>query len=215
MEKLPALKIRQNKYTRIEDPYFKHAVSGAPIEEKTAVQIKYDSSYLDMKFDCKNNPRMDQNFYTKDNSALYNQEVFEIFLSQGSENPEAYIEIQLNPNDALYVSKITYHGQSDKLIEIELLDTLASGILHSVSKNNAQKSWSGRLRIPLSLLTDEKKGSKEVFRFNLFRVISKKDHLDPNWAATAENAIFSCWSSTYKKEPQFHVPDRFGFLYLE
>ena len=215
MEKLQALKIRQNKYTRIEDPHFKHSVGGAPIEEKTAVQIKYDSSYLHIKFDCKNNPRMDQNFYTLDNSALYNQEVFELFISQGSENPEKYIEIQLNPNDALYLSKITYRGQSDKLIEIELLDTLESGILHSVAKNRTQNSWSGELSIPLSLLNSEKKGVKEVFRFNLYRVISKKDHLDSNWVATAENAIFSCWSSTYKKEPEFHVPDRFGFLYLE
>ena len=215
MEHLPVLKINQNTYTRIEDPHFKHAVSGAPIEEKTVVQIKYDSSCLDIKFDCKNNPRMDQNFYTKDNSPIYNQEVFEIFISQGSVTPEAYIEIQLNPNDALYVSKISYGVPSGNQFKIELLDTVKSGIVHSVSKHKEHHSWSGKLSIPLSLLSNEKKGSTEVFRLNLYRVISKRDQLDPNWVAISENAIYSCWSSTYQKEPQFHVPDRFGFLYLE
>jgi len=215
MEKLPELRIHQNTYTRIEDPYFKHSVGGASIEEETEVKIMYDSSYLHLNFDCKNNPRMDQNFYTIDNSTMYNQEVFEIFISLGSVAPKAYFEIQLNPNNALYLCKITFGEKSDHHFEIELLDIEKSGIIHVVTKNELLDSWSGRLSLPLTLFPKLKKGSKEVFRFNLYRLISKEDHFDPNWVANPSNAVYSCWSSTYQKKPQFHVPDRFGFLYME
>lgn len=214
MEKLPELKIHQNKYTLIDDPYFKHSVGGMPVKERTTVQMKYDASSLHIKFECKDNPRMDQNFYTVDNSPIYNQEVFEIFISQGAALPKEYFEIQLNPNDALYVSKIRYGVPRGNQFKIELLDIVNSGVVHSVSKNREHNSWSGELSIPLDFISDENNDSNGVFRFNLYRVISKRDHLDPNWMAISENAIYSCWSSTYQKEPQFHVPERFGFLYL-
>jgi len=215
MEQLPSLKIHQNGFTTIEDSYFNHSVGGASIEEETVVKIMYDNAYLHFDFDCRNNPRMDQNYYTVDNSALYNQEVFEIFISLGSAAPKAYFEIQLNPNNALYFSKITFGVKSDDQFEIELLDIKKSGIIHSVTKNELLDSWSGRLSLPLTLFPKLKKGSKEVFRFNLYRLISKEDHFDPNWIAIPSNAVYACWSSTYQKTPQFHVPDRFGFLYME
>lgn len=214
MEKLPELKIHENRYTLIEDPYFKHSVGGMPIEERTEVRMRYDTSSLHIHFECRDNPRMDQNFYTEDNSPIYNQEVFEVFISQGSARPKEYIEIQLNPNNALYVSKISYGVPRANQFKIELLDIAKSGIVNSVSKNREHNSWSGELSIPLDLISNGKKGSNEVFRFNLFRVISKEDHLNPDWVLNSKNGIYSCWSSTYQKEPQFHVPERFGFLYL-
>lgn len=215
MEKIPVLKINKKDFTLIEDPFFKHSVGGDSIEEETIVQVKYDDIYLHINFDCRNNPRMDQNSYTKDNSALYNQEVFELFISQGSKSPKEYIEVQLNPNDALYLCKITYHGRADRRIEIELLDIRSSGIIHEVSKNKAQNSWSGSLKIPIDLFSNDIAGLKDVYRVNFYRVISQEDQADRDWAANASNSIFSCWSSTYQKEPQFHVPERFGFLYME
>lgn len=215
MENLPVLRINKQHFTNIEDPYFKHSVGGDSIEEETKVKVKYDDNYLYIEFECKDNPRMDQNYYTIDNSAIYNQEVFELFISQGPLSPKEYIEIQLNPNDALYVSKITYHGKADKRIDIQLLDIISSGIIHSVSKNRAQNSWSGNLKIPIELLSNEKASSKDVYRFNFYRVILKEDQEHQDWVANASIAIYSCWSSTYQKEPQFHVPERFGFLYME
>lgn len=215
MKKLPSLRINKKNFTNVEDPYFKHSVGGGSIEEETKVQVKYDDTYLHIIFDCRNNPRMDQNYYTIDNSAIYNQEVFELFISKGPETPKEYIEIQLNPNDALYLSKITFYGRVDEHIDIELLDIPNSGIIHSVSKSETQNSWSGSLKIPLKLFSNHMEGRQHVYRFNIYRVILKEDQDHRDWVANSSNSIYSCWSSTFQEEPQFHVPERFGFLHME
>ena len=208
---VPYLKINQLSYTEIDDPFFKHSVEGKPIKEGTIVRAKYDSLYLEIKFECKNNPRIDQNSYKEDNSPMYNQEVFEIFISQGESTPEEYLEIELNPNNALFVGRIL---NNKKQFKNDFVDIQSSGITHKVNQDLENNIWSGYIRIPRSLIASEDV-FENTFRLNFYRIISKEDHIVPDWKVDEKNAIFACWSSTMSENPQFHVPSRFGFLKLD
>ncbi len=211
---VPVLIINKKKYTKVKNLYFNHSVGGEPIEEETEVQMKYDDEYLKIKFECRNNPRMNQNYYTEDNSPMFTQEVFELFISNGERSLENYLEIQLNPNNALYLAKITNRYKGDNQYENEPLDKKIVGVKHFVEKNEINNTWIGYLEIPLDLLKYPKDVSDSIFRLNMYRIISNEDHHDENWKNNADNSTYGCWSSTMSKRPQFHKPDYFGFLIL-
>jgi len=212
---LPVLIINKKEYTTIKDLHFKHSVGGKPIKEETLVMMKYDDDYLEIKFECRNNPRLDQNYYTEDNSTMYNQEVFELFISNGDKSVENYLEIEINPNNALFLGKIMNNYKSDKKHNLEFLDTKTAGVTHSVEKDSENDIWKGYLRLPIKLLQYPESVSKNTFRLNIYRIISNENHDDPNWSNNATNSTYACWSSTMAKTPQFHAPDYFGFLILE
>ena len=211
---VPFLRINQKEFTAVNNPFFKESVGGKLVVEETVIHLKYDSVFLYINFECRNNPRLDQNFYTEDNTSMFNQEIFEIFINQGPASSEKYLEIQLNPNNALYLSRINNRFKSDHYFDIEFIDTKTSGVIHSVKKNNLTKIWIGELKIPLDLLNFPEIKMNKVFRLNFYRVISNQDHFETEWTTNKDNATFACWSSTMTKKPQFHVPDRFGFLFL-
>ncbi len=213
--KVPFLRINQKEFTAITNPFFKESVGGQLIAEETVVQLKYDSVFLYINFECRNNHRLDQNFYTEDNTSMFNQEIFEVFINQGPASSEKYLEIQLNPNNALYLSRINNRLKSSNHLDIEFIDTKTSGVIHSVKKNKATNTWIGELQIPLDLLNFPEIKVDKVFRLNFYRVISNQDHFEPEWMTNQDIATFACWSSTMTKKPQFHVPDRFGFLFLD
>ncbi|WP_062060366.1 carbohydrate-binding family 9-like protein [Aquimarina longa] len=212
---LPVLKINKKEFSEIDNLYFNHAVGGMPIQEETLVSMKYDDDFLEIKFECRNNPRLDQNYYTKDNSWMFRQEVFELFISKGKEAQEHYIEIQLNPNNALFIGKVNKRYKSDNAYKLQLIDVHESGIAHTAEKDIENNLWKGYLKIPLKLLDYPKTTVNNIFRLNMFRVISNVDHIDKDWIATVESATFACWSSPMTTKPQFHAPEYFGFLVLE
>ncbi len=211
---LPKLHINKTSFTELESLYFQHSVGGKAIQEATKVTFTYDDSFLEINFECRDNPRMDQNFFTENNSPLFNQEVFEIFISSGEEASERYWEIQLNPNNALFVAKVHNKYKTDQSFELEMIDNELAKIEHQVLKDRKNNIWKGHLKIPLQLIQDPDDKRNKVFRMNLFRIISKEDHTDPAWQNNAQNANFACWNSSMTETPNFHKPDYFGFLYL-
>lgn len=212
---LPYLRINKESFTAIEDVFFKHSVGGKSISQETAVMVKYDENFLEVSFECRNNPRIEQNFYLEDNSSMYNQEVFELFISPGEAAAETYMEIEINPNNALFLARIYNGFKSDQQFKFELIDTKSSGIEHFVEKDVQGDIWRGYLKIPRSLINDAGSEPTNIFRINFYRIISKTDQRHQDWKVDQDNAIFSCWSSTMSDKPQFHVPERFGFLILD
>ena len=212
---VPSLNINKDSFTKIEDVFFKHSVGGKSIVEETEVMVKYDEDFIEIRFECRNNPRIEQNFYTEDNSDMYNQEVFEVFISHGEEASEKYFEIELNPNAALFLAKIFNGFNSDKQFKFELIDIKSSGIEHFVEKDLLNEIWRGHIKIPLELFNIDDLPSNNIFRLNFYRIISKVDQQATDWKVDEHNATFSCWSSTMTEKPQFHAPERFGFLILD
>ncbi len=213
--RVPVMNINNIDFTQLESLYFHHSVGGEAIEQETLVAIKYDVDYLEIVFECRDNPRLDQNFYTEDNSQMFNQEVFEIFISPGEGSSENYWEIQLNPNNALFLGKVSNRFKNEGTFELELITNEIAKIEHSVIKDHKKNLWKGHLKIPWVLIQDPENKNNKVFRMNLYRIISEEDQEDRNWKNNVQNATFACWNSTMTEEPDFHAPDYFGFLYLK
>ncbi len=158
-----------------------------------------------------NDRYLEQNTYTDDNSAMWNQEVFEVFISAGAETPMRYLEIELNPNGALFSAWVTNLNGTGSNNTVDIFAGRDAGIQTSVVKG--ENSWHGKILIPLSLL-----GSlQEHYRLNFFRIVSLQSH-DPtsSWSCTAESCAFLAWSPTLSgNTPNFHVPACFGHLILK
>jgi hypothetical protein len=205
----PTINIVKGQWKTLETDHFFHATTGAVVDYATKVRIKADETHLHVAFECQKDAFVDQNFMTKHNDPLYNQEVFEVFIAAGKDDPSEYLEVEINPNNATWVGKMTNPSLGSKNdIKGNLLTLKKSELQHSASKGN--QSWSGTLSIPWVLIAAEK---HQQYRLNFYRIVSKKAQTNPNWVCTIDNCDFLCWSATMSGTiPAFHRPRKFGLL---
>jgi hypothetical protein len=188
---------------------FKHATDGENADFFTKVELSYDADYLKIDFVCENNGFTSENSMKEHNAPLYNQEVFEVFIGLGKEDTTEYLEIEINPNNALWIGRIVNPdlGESPQSI-LEQISPEEAGILHNITTNH--NVWSGLLHIPWSFIGQDLEGN---YRINFYRIRSKVSHPSPNWECDAETCDFVCWQSTLSGDsPAFHRPKRFGYL---
>jgi hypothetical protein len=204
--------IKNNGNPTTLDPQFKHSTNGEAVDFETNVSIKSDDNYLYVIFECLQNNFVEQNNMVIHNDSLYNQEVFEIFISQGHEDSKQYLEIEINPNNALWVGTINNPTLGEETQTLEgMIAHADAGIVHEAAKSS--NSWKGKLSIPWKLIG---KDIKRQYRINFYRIRSNQSHADANWTCDAETCDFLCWSATLSGDsPAFHRPKRFGFLTVE
>jgi hypothetical protein len=211
MSELPIIDLPKSGKPLRLPPIFFNATDGSPANFETLVELTYNLNGLRIGFECRENNFTDQNTMKKDNDPLYDQEVFEVFIAAGEGDPEKYFEIELNPNNAIWIGKMANPslGLSNVVIE-KMLSTSEVKISHAVQiKGN---TWSGFIEIPWKLLSDS---PINQLRLNFYRIRSNTSHLKPNWVCDPQTCDFVCWSSTLSgSEPAFHRPRRFGLLNL-
>lgn len=189
------------------DPVFKHATDGTDADFNTRVSLGADDRFLKVGFLCEQNFFTHQNSMKIHNEPLYNQEVFEVFVGTGGEDPQSYFEIEINPNNAVWIGEIANPelGEGPQRI-VRQMEPGAAGLEYGVETGN--DSWGGFLHIPWELL-----GESTDYRVNFYRIRSKASHPDPDWECDAATCDFVCWSSTLSGAgPAFHRPKRFGHL---
>ena len=76
------------------------AQTGESVPTKTDVELTITPETVTVRFHCKDNPYLAFNQYHQDNEPLYNQEVFELFISGGENDSNQYLELEVNPNGA-------------------------------------------------------------------------------------------------------------------
>ncbi len=205
-KKLKKINLTKNKWTRIDENHFFHATNGIKACQTTLVNLKTDNQFLFIEFECKNDPFVSQNTYLEHNSEMYNQEVFEIFIAPGKNVPLRYLEIEINPNNALFVAWVE-NPTAEAPNKLEFIDHNNAGIIHGVQKG--ADFWTGFLTIPLSLLGNV----EENYRLNFYRIVSKQSQQNSDWKCNILNCDFTCWSSTKSGDtPRFHRPEAFGIL---
>ncbi len=166
---------------------------------------------LIIEFELLNDIYVEENNYNEDNSPMWNQEVFELFISAGAETPTRYMEIEVNPNGALFSAWVTNTDGTGSKNAVDLFEGRDAGIGTSVVRE--KNSWRGKILIPLSLLG----ALQDHYRLNFYRIVSLQSHdLLSSWACSADSCAFLAWSPTLSGDtPNFHVPARFGHLYLK
>ncbi len=204
------LTLKGDKWLSIADPRFFRATDGKQSKKRTHVKLRRNGGYLQFAFECPDDDFVDANTYTEYNSELWRQEVFEVFISAGGDVPKRYLEIEVNPNQALFVAWINNPTGADFGVP-EMAPFEKTGINYHAVKG--EKSWKGELEIPLSFIGPE---TARTFRLNLYRIVLFKDPGSADWECSPENCEFLCWQPTMSGEtPAFHRPARFGKLTLQ
>lgn len=204
--------------------YFYHSTDGRLSQNKTLISLCCNDSFLNINFWGNNDFYLKNNIYKnihgKQNQPLYNQEVFEIFIANGKETPSQYLELNINPNNALYASKIINEDKEASNNQNILIPfSKSKKIGHSVKKNFIQNTWQAKLSIPLSLIdeaTEKKNNQKNQFyRLNFFRICNIKMNQNKQWQCNSANSEFTCWNSTVSKiQPKFHRSEFMGLLQI-
>ncbi|MFN8346383.1 MAG: carbohydrate-binding family 9-like protein [Spirosomataceae bacterium] len=204
----PTLHLSKNQWNSLPSAHFRNATDGGGTSQPTLVKLKYDDEFLYVDFECHQNPFWRENTYRLHNTDMWNQEVFELFLAEGEATPTRYLELEINPNNALFIGWID-NPSKEAPEKCTFVPYEKAGIRHEVKA--ADDRWTGTMQIPWALIG----GKKAEYRLNFYRIISLQSHPDPDWKCTPTNCAFVCWSPTLSgTTPRFHRPEAFGTLYL-
>ena len=202
------INLSKNQWKTLPQTHFRHATDGKEAAQPTLVKLKYDDDYLYIDFDCQQNPFWHENTYKQHNTDMWNQEVFELFIAEGSATPNHYLELEINPNNALFVGWID-NPTKEAPENLAFVPYEKAEIQHEVK--TTEEAWSGKMQIPWALFG----GKKDTYRLNFYRIVSLKSHSDPDWKCSTSDCDFTCWSPSMSgKTPRFHRPDAFGVLSL-
>jgi alpha-galactosidase len=124
---------------------------------------------------------------------LWDRDVAEVFLQPDPAQSRRYKEFEVSPN-GYWIDLEIANGA---------LQHLKSGLQRRVSINKAAKTWTAELAIPIKSLTQHF-DTISVWRVNFYRVEGR-----------TEPRFYSAWQPTNTPQPDFHVPERFGFLRFE
>lgn len=206
---VPEIHLAKGQSTTLSQNHFRHATDGKEASQSTLLKLSFDDEYLSVDFQCLQNPFWNQNTYTKHNTEMWNQEVFELFIAEGSATPTQYLELEINPNNALFVGWIE-NPTKETPQKLTFVPYEKAGIKHEVKANG--DTWSGKMQIPWALLG----GKKDTYRLNFYRIVSLHPHPNADWKCTPADCDFTCWSPSMSgATPRFHRPDAFGILHLK
>ncbi len=159
---------------------------------ETQVQILWSDRTLYMRFECRYRhlflfAHADPNGRR---DQLWDRDVAEAFLQPDPAQIHHYKEFEVSPNGMWIDLDISPGGLAD----------LKSGMQSSVALDEEAKMWSAELAIPLPVLTANFDPGQR-WRVNFYRVEGKQ-----------EPRAYLAWQPTMTPQPNFHVPDRFGYL---
>lgn len=126
---------------------------------------------------------------------LWKEDVFEVFLTP-RDPPTVYYEFEVNPLGALFDARIQSPDGRRQTMKADV-SWNCPGFSGRVRRRKDR--WSAVLTIPLAPLGGEKTA---VWRANFYRI----DRGEPD--------EYSAWSPTGADPPDFHLPERFGYLTL-
>jgi alpha-galactosidase len=124
---------------------------------------------------------------------LWDRDVAELFVQPDPQQPRRYTEFEVSPN-GFWI---------DLEIADGVLQHIKSGLQRRGSIDEPKKIWTAELAIPMKSLT-QTFDPASLWRVNFFRV-----------EGPSEPRFYSSWRPTHTPQPNFHVPDRFGYLKFE
>ncbi len=164
---------------------------GAPPRLSTAVRVATRGGRLLVRFDGRD--RGIAATYSRRDDPLWKEDVFEAFLSPEA-RPVVYYEFQVNPLGALFDARVESPEGRRETMRVDV-SWNCPGFSARVRRRPGR--WSALVSIPLERLCPE---PAAVWRANFYRI----DRGEPD--------EYSAWSPTGADPPDFHWPERFGYL---
>jgi len=167
---------------------------GGPPRLPTAVRAGLRGAVLCVRFDGRDDGRV-ATLRGRD-APLWQEDVFEVFLAPPV-SAGVYYEFEVNPLGALFDARVESPEGRRESMRVDVGWNCAG---FSARVRTRPGLWSALLRIPLAPLGAE---ASAGWRANFYRV---------DRGTTDE---YSAWSPTLADPPDFHRPDRFGFLHFD
>jgi len=177
----------------------RRAQDGAAPAQATAVRIAHDAGALLLRFDCED--RAIWATHACRDAPLWEEEVVEVFVAPGEDDPSDYVEIEVNPLGAIFDARVANPQGRRNSMRVDA-SWNAAGLVVAVDRPSPG-TWCAHIAIPWGALCAG--APPRVWRANFFRIERPPD-------AAPE---FSCWSPTLADPPDFHRPAFFGRLVLD
>lgn len=171
---------------------------GSRPRQSTTVRICYDDESLWVRFDCDDHDPWAT--LTNRDAPLWTEDVVEVFLAAGSSTPTVYYEFEINPLGALFDARVSSpRGCRDGMTVDVGWD--CEGVAWGARKD-VPGYWAAWLRIPRSSCGTEDPSAS--WRMNFYRIDGLR----------GSSPEYSAWLPTGAIPPDFHRPERFGFVIL-
>jgi hypothetical protein len=171
----------------------------APAGRGFEVRMLWSASALYVRFDAAQTESLvvsDKPQLGKKTMRLWDRDVCELFLAPDSKNPRRYAEFEIAPTGEWLDLIVDWSKDEPRDWEY------ASGV-ESAARIESEKVTLA-MKIPLAAFGRTPKAG-EVWLGNLFRAVG-----------SGETRGYLAWSPTLTKEPQFHVPEKFGeFVFVK
>jgi len=218
-------------WRKIKEIVFRDAVTGKTIEKNQAkAKMLWSDEGLFLLWIVEDGHIWGT--YRKDDDPIYKEEVVEIFIGAGKDVPKDYFEFQFSPLGVKFDAKISNPTGSrhDKEFEVDVgwnceglkfvQKTISrrhpelppatpersdggrgdSGSIHTESILLAGR-WITEAFIPWQSIGVKSVKSGDIFRANLFRI-----------DGYPKQNSFQAWQPTFQDPPNFHVPEKFGYI---
>lgn len=198
----PCLPLRAAAFPAADDPIWERAESmrlsatetGDAPNLPTEARAFYDPEARMLYFRFIGQDDEAHSDYKRRDEPIYNQDVLEVFLCDG-DDLHRYKEFEVSPFNVQFDADITYHAPHQTTIGLSWdLAGWQSETHYDAAGRRLTSVWA----MPLTGF-DHVPAPGERWRMNVYRI----DH-------SARGMELMAWSPT--GEPNFHVPDRFGWI---
>lgn len=174
------------------------ADGSAPASQPTLLRVCFDDSALYARFECTD--RDIWGTYTERDDPLYDEEVVEVMIAPGAEEPIHYFEFEVSPNGVLFDA--TIFNPSSTRADLRWDATWnCPNLRWDVRRDDTYGQWWAALAIPWAGISTNG-AIPSACRANFYRIERPRD-AEPE---------YSCWSPTLTSPADFHKPARFGIL---
>jgi hypothetical protein len=182
-------------------PPFILANGSGVAQQQTTVRIAYDAENFYVRYDCDDNDIWAE--ATARDSAIYDEEVVELFIAPGTDHPTYYYEFEVSPIGTML--DLTVH--SPNLERRGLTADFAwdcPGLQWSAHRNDAANHWHAYIVVPWQSIGADRANLPTKWRANFYRIERPR----------GQAPEFSCWSPTMSDPANYHRPAYFGHLHL-
>lgn len=187
----------EDDWNRVKPVSFAHDWRGQNHDagRQTEVRLLWNDEVLFAGFRCRYR-RLTVFADTDPNSRrdeLWERDVAEVFLQPDRFGQKYYKEFEISPNGQWLDLEISPQG----------LSHVSSGMHPRARIDENRRVWTAELAIPFTALTS-RFDPEERWRVNFFRC-----------EGSEPERFYSAWQPTETEMPNFHVPERFGWLRFE
>ena len=174
---------------------------------RTQVDLCYSDTHLHLIFTARDEVNFFYNASQGTNDEIYEYEVMEAFIYKGTDDPQTYLEFEVNPHNVTYQAFVynptKVRADGAPFDHFYVTDPAADGFSAETTLDKRRQLWVSDVQIPLGLFNVDNgcaRGTK--WRMNFFRtVVSPKTYPDQTLGG---------WSPPNKAS--FHITPYFGHV---